>query len=347
MTTIDALDEATGSITSEFYTGAKVVLDECGEPCEFEDSDSPPKTNDVELMLCHDCEEDSSSCTFRDTTSPSAFPVLNGGQSVVKERADITSPVFGHIDNTEATAVSSDDPLVLLADHTTLSESPTDCVDISDPAVESVVEPQDTSSGDVDVGGSAEGGEPAATAQASTVTNVTDAVTLISDMEQIGTLVVKDLKAQCKLRKLLQTGDKQDLTAKLSAYICANLTFTLPTTILFRLRHEWGLVAQSTRPTSSGTTVPPSSAAVPPVTPQWVELTLEQAKTSAFAAPSGPDLRTVDLLPSWGILQSSQSHPIEYFDMFISPEIRHVVLKNNTNLNAAVKGAGGEHYPNF
>ncbi|KAK3274750.1 hypothetical protein CYMTET_17076 [Cymbomonas tetramitiformis] len=382
MASIHALDLATGSVGAEFFADPQAILAECGEPCEFDDSQPPADLPDVESMLCHEYEEDSSYVPLEaalaqgdlsntlattvaetqsvapansqitcDPTSPSipdpgaekenspppSNPVLGYGETVVREPSATVVPVSQQVDTTVKTAVSAPESLVL---QDVVNSSDTERAEDMDPVMESVVEQEDMSLGNDTAGGSSEG------AVLPTAVAAPDTVTLISDLDQISKLLVKDLKIQCKLRKLAQTGNKHELCAKLHNHIRANPSFTTPAIVFDPSGAR--VLTQPTPPPSSSTTVPSSVVAptATAVTPLWVELTVEQAKNLRLRRPEwsgdesgGPSQKLKHL--------TSKSHPIEFFDMFISPEFRHEVLKNNTNMNAAAKGAGGEHYPKW
>ncbi|KAK3283886.1 hypothetical protein CYMTET_8436 [Cymbomonas tetramitiformis] len=158
---------------------------------------------------------------------------------------------------------------------------------------------------------------------------------LISDSALIPNLSVKELKAQCKLRRIAQSGNKADLQTKLVAHISAHPSFVVADpSIAF---DDLGARVDVATTTRAATRAP---------VPAWTEISVEHARNLRLRRPEwvgdeegGPSQVMKHLTPD--------SHPIEYFDMFISPEFRHGHLRNNTNLNAAAKCAGGDIYPGW
>ncbi|KAK3260453.1 hypothetical protein CYMTET_22200 [Cymbomonas tetramitiformis] len=161
------------------------------------------------------------------------------------------------------------------------------------------------------------------------------ASSFISDVDLIRKLNVKELKAQCKIRKISQSGNKEELVTKLLTHIQNNPAFSPPTTFQFDISGARLADAHEN----------PTPVMNVPVGPAWVELTATEAQNMRYKRPEwealddegGPSSLMKHLTPD--------SHPCDYFDMFISPEFRHNTIRNNTNVNAALKSAGGDIYP--
>ncbi|KAK3275529.1 hypothetical protein CYMTET_16345 [Cymbomonas tetramitiformis] len=170
------------------------------------------------------------------------------------------------------------------------------------------------------------------------------AVKLIQNVQDLSALSQKALKEQCKLRKLAVGGTKASLTERLKAHIEANPDFVPPVSNI-----SFDNSGARIDPTTQGSASPiPSvqpSLAQPPAA--WVELTNEQAKNTRFKRPEFSGLHE-EGYPSVTMAHlKSTSHPIEFFNMFLTEDFRHSTMLTHSNANAWKNRAGSAMYPLF
>ncbi|KAK3238950.1 hypothetical protein CYMTET_51085 [Cymbomonas tetramitiformis] len=170
------------------------------------------------------------------------------------------------------------------------------------------------------------------------------AVTLIQNVQDLSALTQKALKEQCKLRKLAVGGTKASLTERLKAHIEANPDFVPPVSNI-----SFDNSGARIDPTTQGSASPiPSvqpSLAQPPAA--WVELTNEQAKNTRFKRPEFSGLHEEGYPSATMAHLKSTSHPIEFFNMFLTEDFRHSTILTHSNANAWKNRAGSAMYPLF
>ncbi|KAK3259111.1 hypothetical protein CYMTET_31882 [Cymbomonas tetramitiformis] len=168
-------------------------------------------------------------------------------------------------------------------------------------------------------------------------------VDLVTDEAKIGTLNQKELIAQCVLRKVAKGGNKSVLKDRLIKHIQNNPRFVIPTSSISFDANGFR-ISPSQQPRSQ--TVPVAAVSIPSanITPAWVEVSAALGDSMRLTRPTFqgskegfPSAELKELTPS--------NHPIDYFDMFLTPDFRRVTLLQNSNANMWKNKSARDIYP--
>ncbi|KAK3254499.1 hypothetical protein CYMTET_36286 [Cymbomonas tetramitiformis] len=356
MATIEALDLAHVPASDRFRNDLDEDPTECDGVIFDENDEEPPEADDEEYGVLADEDEDSTYVPLESlapqalTLDPLGQPAsqtqtIQPGENVILDNPSDPSSdhsaiveceaVLEPVSNNEEPSLTTTTPLETTGevnlDSTSaaapLSEHPSLGADVSEQTADTVQTASPASPM-----GMVRDARSAPPCNASTDPIVNPVTNFIVDKENVtAALSAKVLQEQCALRKLPKSGNKQALIQRILSHIAANPDYEVGESFAFD---------------DSGARVQGPMSVTQPTTPipAWVELSVEEAARLRLKRPEwtghpkgGPSLAMKQL--------TVDSHPCDFFDMFITAEFRQRI-KRNTNAYAAVKGGGSaELYP--